>query len=160
MHTSPNAPFPITFTVRKSSNPSLVLRSRRKVDSFFPSCCSWRSFLSSVIVLSACNFRSSSTRLGHDAINHLDINEHEAETHTFGFSRWLSLQRLCRSVQALVEHPLPLGLPPQRNQQSNGRSKHSPPALLNSSLSSLQTAAADTAGQAIASPRDTAALVG
>ena len=61
--TSPNAPLPITLTVRKSSRPSFVRRSLRKVDSFFPCCWSCRCFRSSDIIESVCNRLSSSTRL-------------------------------------------------------------------------------------------------
>lgn len=61
--TSPKAPLPMTFTVRKSSNPSFVLRRRRNADSRLPSCCSCRCLRSSVIEGSAASFRSSSTRL-------------------------------------------------------------------------------------------------
>lgn len=67
-HTSPNAPFPITFTVLKSSRPSFVRRSRKNADSRLPSCCSWRCLRSSDIVVSAASFLSSSTRLR--SVNH------------------------------------------------------------------------------------------
>jgi hypothetical protein len=60
---SPNAPFPITLTVLKSSKPSLVLRNLRYVDSFLPCAANWRCLRSSVIVVSAASLRSSSTRL-------------------------------------------------------------------------------------------------
>ncbi len=61
--TSPKAPLPITLTVRKSSSPSFVRRSLRKVDSFLPCCKSCRCFRSSDSVVSVCSRLSSSTRL-------------------------------------------------------------------------------------------------
>lgn len=60
--TSPNAPFPITLTVLKSSSPSLVLLNLKKVDSFLPNDCSWRTLRSSE-QCSALNLLSCSVRL-------------------------------------------------------------------------------------------------
>lgn len=97
IRTSPKAPFPITFTVRKSSNPSFVRRSLRNADSRLPSCCSCRCFRSSDIVISAASFRSSSTRL-----QQLSLYDHDAKVciHTSDCVQWPPLPPPCSNARA------------------------------------------------------------
>lgn len=160
MFTSPKAPFPITFTVRKSSKPNFVRLNLRNVDSFFPSCCSCLCLRSSDMVVSACNFRSRSTRLFKR------LSEHGArqvrERRTFDFSRRQTQQQLCRSAVISIEQPLLLEPHRPRSQSSCGRSRHSPRACrmnwrsnLSLNLRKLKRESVKAGVQESGSPMDT-----
>ena len=103
--TSPNAPFPITLSVLKSCRLSLVLRSRRNVDSFFPRWCICRCFLSDDMAPSPCSRRSSSTRL-YTELQRIALTIHARPRTLYSVVSQI-LRQPCSSVRALTGHPLP-----------------------------------------------------
>lgn len=139
--TSPNAPFPINFTVRKSFKPILVLRSLRNIDSVLPSCWSCLLLRSSDMFESFTSLVSTSTRLrgsfSANVFNRKSLSEQVSRTSYFVERRLLLLTY--NSFRDGAEMLWPWESHPLKIQQQNVESKHNQDLCLLLLLDSLRS---------------------